>query len=129
MATSLLAMFVPPGIPTPARLIARPFFLGGGLRAAPPACLARQCYIGTLAHMRRLWLLMAFVLLVLIDLSILPTILLWVFVGSLLTAHGAPFLVSIVLALLLAAALIGLTFSVGRAWRRAPKPGRAVPSN
>jgi len=79
--------------------------------------------------MRRLWLLLAFTLLVLIDLSILPTIVLWVFVGSILTTHGAPFLVSILLAAALGAGLLWLTFVVGRAWRRSPRPRAARPSN
>jgi hypothetical protein len=79
--------------------------------------------------MRRLWLLLAFALLVLIDLSILPTIVLWIFVGSILTTHGASFLVSIALAAVLGAGLIGLTFVVARAWHRSPRTGAAPPSN
>lgn len=75
--------------------------------------------------MRRLWLLLAFAVLVLIDLSILPTVVLWIFAGSILTTHGAPFLASIVMAAVLGAALIGLTFVVGRAWHRAPRPTRS----
>ena len=71
--------------------------------------------------MRRVWLLIALVVLVLIDLSLIPTIVLWVFLGSVLTAHGAPFLVSVVLALCLGAALTGLTFVAARAWHRAPR--------
>jgi hypothetical protein len=72
--------------------------------------------------MRRLWLLLALVVLALIDLSILPTIVLWIFVGSVLTTHGAHTSASIVLAAALGAGLLGLTFVVGRAWRRAPRP-------
>ena len=79
--------------------------------------------------MRRLWLLLVFMLLVLIDLSILPTIVLWVFVGSILTTHGAPFLASILLAVALGAGLLWLTFVVGRAWRRSPGPRSTRPSN
>ncbi len=79
--------------------------------------------------MRRLWLLLAFTLLVLIDLSILPTIVLWVFVGSILTTHGAPFLASILLAAALGAGLSWLTFVAGRAWRRSPGPRSTRPSN
>ncbi len=78
--------------------------------------------------MRRLWLLMALVVLVLIDASILPTILIWVYLGSVLSMHGAPFLASVVFAGLLGAGLIGLTFVVGRAWRRSPRPTAAPPS-
>jgi len=67
---------------------------------------------------------MAFVILVLIDLSIVPVAILWIFVGSILAsnAHAGSVLPSVVLAVLLSAALIGLTFLVGRAWRRAPRP-------
>jgi membrane protein implicated in regulation of membrane protease activity len=79
--------------------------------------------------MRRLWLLLAFTLLVLIDLSILPTIVLWIFVGSILTTHGAPFLTSVLLAAALGAGLLWLTFVVGRAWRRSPRPQATQPSN
>jgi hypothetical protein len=75
--------------------------------------------------MRRLWLLLAFVVLVLIDLSILPMLALWIFLGSILTTHGAPFLSSIVLTAALGAGLIGLTFVTGRAWRRSPRPARS----
>jgi hypothetical protein len=79
--------------------------------------------------MRRLWLLLAFSLLVLIDLSILPPIVLWIFVGSILTTHGAPFLVSSLLAAALGGGLLWLTFVVGRAWRRAPRTRAVRPSN
>ena len=79
--------------------------------------------------MRRLWLLMAFVALVLIDLAILPTVVLWIYLGSILTTHGAPFLVSVVFAVVLGAVLVGLTVVVGRAWRRAPRPQPLPPPN
>ena len=72
--------------------------------------------------MRRLWLLLALMVLVFIDISILPMIVLWIFVGSIMTTHGASFLASIVMAAVLGAGLVGLTFVVGRAWRRAPRP-------
>jgi membrane protein implicated in regulation of membrane protease activity len=78
--------------------------------------------------MRRLWLLLALALLVFIDLSLLPTLVLWIFVGSVLSTHGAPFLTSIVLAVVLAAGLMGLTVVTGRAWRRAPRPGHPTPN-
>ncbi len=74
--------------------------------------------------MRRLWLLMAFVSLVLIDISIVPTAVLWIVVGSDLdlSSHSGSALPSVVLTVVLVAGLIGLTFTVGRAWRRAPRP-------
>ncbi len=78
--------------------------------------------------MRRLWLLMALVILVLIDLSVVPTIVLWIYLGSILTLHGAPFLASIVLSFVFGAGLIWLTFVVGRAWQRSPRPRAAPPS-
>ena len=65
---------------------------------------------------------MALVVLVLIDLSVVPTILLWIYVGSFLTLYRASFLVSVLLAFAVGAGLIGLTFVVGRAWHRAPGP-------
>jgi hypothetical protein len=74
---------------------------------------------------------MAFVILVLIDLSIVPLAILWIFVGSIVasSSHTGSVLPSIVLAVVLAAALIGLTFVVGRAWRRAPLPKPIPPPN
>lgn|ERR1700677_3073609 len=83
---------------------------------------------GRLLGMRRLWLLLAFAILVVIDLSILPTLVLGVFAGSLLTAgshQGRSFLPVMATAVVLGAMFIGLTFVVGRAWRKAPRPSRS----
>jgi membrane protein DedA with SNARE-associated domain len=67
--------------------------------------------------MRRLWLV-AFVGLILIDLAVLPTVVLSIFVGSVLTTHGAVSLASILLAAALGAGQLWLTFVAGRAWHR-----------
>jgi membrane protein implicated in regulation of membrane protease activity len=78
--------------------------------------------------MRRLWLLLAFAILVVIDLSILPTLVLAVFAGSLLTAgshQGGSFLPAMAIAVMFGAMFIGLTYVVGRAWRKAPRPSRS----
>jgi membrane protein implicated in regulation of membrane protease activity len=77
--------------------------------------------------MRRLWLLVAFALLVLIDLSLLPTLVLGAFAGSTLSAgrHQGSSLPAIALIAVLGTVLIGLTFVVGRAWHKAPRPSRS----
>lgn len=79
--------------------------------------------------MRRLWLLMAFVALILIDLSLLPVVVIGISAGSTLApaGHQGASLPAIAFAVVVAAGLIGLTFVVGRAWHRAPLP--RPPSN
>jgi hypothetical protein len=62
------------------------------------------------------------VVLVFIDLLILPMVVLWVFVGSILTTQGAPFLASSFVFVAIGAGLIALTVVTGRAWHRAPRP-------
>lgn len=77
--------------------------------------------------MRRLWLLVAFALLIFIDLSVLPAVVLGLIAGSILAAgsHRASSLPAIAIAVVLGTMLIGLTLLVGRAWRRAPRPSRS----
>jgi hypothetical protein len=65
--------------------------------------------------------LIVFTLLVLADLVFVPTLALWVIMGSLLTTAGAPFLPSVLVSAALGVGLLALTFWVGRAWRRAPR--------
>jgi hypothetical protein len=74
--------------------------------------------------MRRLWLLLAFVVLVFVDLSVVPVAVLAIFAGSDVASsnHSGPVLTWALLVVVLAAALMALTVLVGRAWRRAPRP-------
>jgi hypothetical protein len=74
---------------------------------------------------------MAFVVLVFIDLSLLPVLVIGISVGSTLAPaghHGAS-LSAIAFAVVLGGAFIGLTLVVGRAWRRAPLPRPTPPPN
>ena len=75
--------------------------------------------------MRRLWLQLAFMLVVLIDLSVLPAVVVGIRAGSLLSpgSHHSPAFSAIAFAVVLGVILIGATFAIGRAWRRAPRPG------
>jgi hypothetical protein len=81
--------------------------------------------------MHRLWLLMAFVILVLIDLSLLPMVVIGITAGSTLApaGHRSASLPAIALAVVLGVGLMGLTFVVGRAWHRAPLPKPPPPPN
>ena len=80
--------------------------------------------------MRRLWLQIALVLLVFVDLAFLPLVVLGIS-ASLTVApeHQGTSGGSVAGAVLLGAALLALTFVVGRAWHRAPRPGATPESN
>lgn len=73
---------------------------------------------------------MALVVLIFADLAFLPIAMFIVSAGPIVEPghHGASGS-SIAIVVVLGAALLGLTFAVGRAWHRAPRPGAPTESN